>query len=697
MRLTKVGRYEIKAELGRGGMATVYRAYDPTFEREVALKILPRELMHDEQFTVRFAREAKIIARLEHAAIVPVYDVGEDEEQPYFVMRMMTGGSLSDRMKDGAFSVEETARVVLRVAAALDYAHSKGIIHRDLKPGNILFDEADDPYISDYGIAKLAQSQTNVTGSSIIGTPAYMSPEQGQGEDIDSRSDIYSLGVIIYEMLSGVVPYQANTPLGVVFKHVTEPIPHILDKNPNLPMAIEAVIEKAMAKNRNDRFASAMDLAMALGALVRGETPDLDRTSPVATHLRLQAIHYATQNSPKVSAEKGGTVSKSRWWIFGGIGVLILAALAWAGIRLSSAAAPPTTTPLSITSTPDGSLVLVPSPMPTDVEVATTPTATATPSGPVLLTVGGADGIAFISGNKIWLSDIDGGNLTQLTSDIKPKFDLQWLPDGNSLVYVQDECAFQLDVSTRSIAKLICFKADFFEGFRVSPDGKQVAISVDRQLFVIPFDKTLLESIHDRNGLAAVDGCLAYQAVAAKNSLWSLDGQKLALMFLLGGNDRRVAETVRIMDIHNCRSSDPLILDEFPAKHFIPESYKTNQVLPSFSWDGKGMFIFNSLKRNEGYGPLYTYDMLSQHENKINPINGACCYRDARISPDGKFILFVFQDLSLGADSETLAYYIPLEKIGANTTFAPINFPASLFADPRAHPQFALRVAPTAP
>src|SRR5688572_5413296 len=199
----KIGRYEIEAELGRGGMATVYRAYDPMFEREVALKVLPQEFLHDEQFRGRFEREAKTIARLEHAAIVPVYDVGNEKEQPYFVMRYMAGGSLSDRMNTKPISLEETARIIQRVAAALDYAHSKGIIHRDLKPGNILFDETGDPFISDYGIAKLAQSQTNLTGSSIIGTPTYMSPEQAQGNDIDHRSDIYSLGVIVYEMLSG--------------------------------------------------------------------------------------------------------------------------------------------------------------------------------------------------------------------------------------------------------------------------------------------------------------------------------------------------------------------------------------------------------------------------------------------------------------------------------------------------------------
>lgn len=695
----KVGRYYIKAELGRGGMATVYRAYDPMFEREVALKILPKEMMHDEQFRVRFEREAKTIARLEHAAIVPVYDVGQDGEQPYFVMRLMTGRSLSDRMKEGAFSIEETARIILRVAAALDYAHSKGIIHRDLKPANILFDEADDPFISDYGIAKLAQSQTNYTGSSIIGTPAYMSPEQGQGDEVDGRSDIYSLGVIIYEMLAGKVPYQANTPLGIVFKHVTEPIPHILDVNPHLPTATEAVLEKALAKKRDDRFATAMDLAVALGSLGRGETPDLDRTSPVPTRLHLQALRFATKSTPSGAAKiDSAPVSKSRLWIFGGIGALILAAIIWAGFRLSAAAALLTPSPVVVTATPEGSLVIVPSPLPTEI---VTPTVTAAPTNNALslgsLVVGGADGVAFLASNNIWTMGIDGSNLNQLTTDSHPKFDLQWLSDGETLVYMQDGCAFKLNVSTRNITKITCFNADFFEGFRVSPDDKQVAISVDRQLYIIPFDLTILASVTDRVTLSMVDGCLAYRAVASKNSLWSADGQKLAMMFLLGGNDRRVAETIRVMDIHNCRATDPLILDEFPGKHFIPENYMDNQVLSSFSWDGRGMFIFNTLKRNEGYGPLYTYDIASEHENKINPINGVCCYRDARFSPDGKYIFFVFQDFGLGANSKTLAYYIPLEKIGTNTVFDPIKLPASLFADPRANPQFALHIAPTSP
>src|SRR5574338_683944 len=167
MQPEKIGIYEVKSELGRGGMATVYRAYDPRFEREVAVKVLPPELLHaDPQFKMRFEREAKIIASLEHPSIVPVYDVGDDNGQPFFVMRYMNGGSLSDRIKAGIMSVEEAARILGIIAPGLDEAHSKGIVHRDIKPSNILFDRRNNPYISDFGIAKLSQAQTgSVTGS----------------------------------------------------------------------------------------------------------------------------------------------------------------------------------------------------------------------------------------------------------------------------------------------------------------------------------------------------------------------------------------------------------------------------------------------------------------------------------------------------------------------------------------------------
>lgn len=260
---TKIGRYEIKAELGRGGMATVYRAYDPGFDREVAIKVLPKEFLHDPNFQNRFKREIKIIAALEHPAIVPVYDVGEDDGVPYFVMRYMTGGSLTNQIERGIFSLQDAARIIEKLASALAYAHKKGVVHRDLKPDNILFDSNGDPYISDFGVASFSSGTTDITGNAAIGTPAYMSPEQAQGDKVDGRSDIYGLGAIIFQMLSGQQPYKADTPMGVAVKQITDPVPEILKVNPTLPRETDTIIKTAMAKKREDRYPSTTELAKA--------------------------------------------------------------------------------------------------------------------------------------------------------------------------------------------------------------------------------------------------------------------------------------------------------------------------------------------------------------------------------------------------------------------------------------------------
>ena len=266
----KIGRYEVKSELGRGGMATVYRAYDPSFDREVAIKVLPREMLHDAQFRSRFEREIKMVAGLEHPAIVPVYDVGNEDGQPYFVMRYMTGGSLSSWILKGKFSIQDTARIIEKIAQGLAYSHKKGIIHRDLKPDNILFDNNDDPFISDFGVAKFTEAAGGLTGSGTIGTPAYMSPEQAQGTAVDSRSDVYGLGVIIYQMLSGQQPYSADTPMGVVVKHITEPVPEILKVLPNLPPEIDTIIKTSMAKDKTARYSNTVELAKALNLVAFG-------------------------------------------------------------------------------------------------------------------------------------------------------------------------------------------------------------------------------------------------------------------------------------------------------------------------------------------------------------------------------------------------------------------------------------------
>lgn len=286
----KFGRYEIVEELRRGGMATVYRAYDPHFERDVALKVLPRQLLHEATFEERFKREAKMIAALEHPTIVPVHDFGEEDGQPYLVMRLMNGGSLADRLHSGLLTLDEIVGILQRVGQALDQAHAKGIVHRDLKPGNILFDEQGNAYLSDFGIAKLLQTSTPLTESSaIIGTPAYMSPEQGRGErDIDGRSDVYSLGAILFEMLSGRLPYESETPTGQIIKHITDPIPNVLEARPDLPPAIQPVIERAMAKRRDVRYNKASEIPAALQAIL------MVAARPVETPAVVSVQHQST-------------------------------------------------------------------------------------------------------------------------------------------------------------------------------------------------------------------------------------------------------------------------------------------------------------------------------------------------------------------------------------------------------------------
>ena len=260
-------RYHIQSKIAEGGMATVYLAQDPRFGRNVALKVLSVVYKDQPTFRERFEREARTVAKLEHPAIVPVYDFGEDHDQLFLVMRYMPGGSLADRIVMQPFSPETAVPIIRRIASALDHAHAQGVIHRDLKPANILFDQYHNAFLSDFGIVKLAAeaTTTGLTGSGVIGTPAYMSPEQIHGDQtIDGRSDIYTLGIILFEMLTGFKPYRADTPVKQMMAHVLQPVPSIRKYNPLLPPDCEGLIRKALAKERAERFATAHDLHKAL-------------------------------------------------------------------------------------------------------------------------------------------------------------------------------------------------------------------------------------------------------------------------------------------------------------------------------------------------------------------------------------------------------------------------------------------------
>ena len=252
-----LGRYQIIEALGEGGMAQVYKAFQPGLERVVAIKVLPEYYMRDERFLARFQREAQAIAQLSHPNILPVYDFGSEDGVTYIVMQYVEGGTLKDLM-DQAPSYDRIGDLLGQVADALDYAHGQGVLHRDVKPGNILIERERRVLLSDFGLAKMVDSQEHITATGVgIGTPAYMSPEQGQGEAVDARTDVYALGVIIYEMITGRVPFRAETPMAVIIKHVTAPLPLPRTINPAVPESVERVILKALAKSKEDRYPSA--------------------------------------------------------------------------------------------------------------------------------------------------------------------------------------------------------------------------------------------------------------------------------------------------------------------------------------------------------------------------------------------------------------------------------------------------------
>jgi serine/threonine-protein kinase len=287
-------------------MATVYRAIDPRFEREVAIKILSHELLPDPQFRQRFDREAKMIASLEHPFIVPVHDFGDQDDQPYLVMRLMSGGTLADRLEDGPLPLPKVAQIVQRLSSALEEAHKRGVVHRDLKPGNVLFDQYDLAYLSDFGIARLTERSSTLTGGSAMGTPGYMSPEQIEGKPVDGRADIYALGVLTYEMVTGRRPFEADTPMMVMVKQMTEEAPRLTDLRDDLPLEYDLLLERTMAREPEKRPSSAAEVSDLLFAATRAsrqsEPPTMvaaraDDNSPVETPVET-VINVASDPPP---------------------------------------------------------------------------------------------------------------------------------------------------------------------------------------------------------------------------------------------------------------------------------------------------------------------------------------------------------------------------------------------------------------
>ncbi len=285
-----IGKYRLLEVIGRGGMATVYLAYQEDLDRQVAVKVLPPHPGQDERFVERFQQEARTVARLQHPHILPLYDYGTElgtlgeGDILYLVMPYIDGGALDRTMMDGRLEPSFVEKVLREIASALDYAHKRGIVHRDIKPANILLDGEGRALLADFGIAKLTENPLNLTGTAVVGTPAYMAPDQSQGAGTDSRADVYALGVVVYEMLTGEQPFRADNAVQVMMKHISEPAPTVTSRVKELPGALDDVIQRVMSKDPEDRYQTAGDFAEAFSAaLHKDDSLDaIRRRIPVA-------------------------------------------------------------------------------------------------------------------------------------------------------------------------------------------------------------------------------------------------------------------------------------------------------------------------------------------------------------------------------------------------------------------------------
>jgi hypothetical protein len=370
--------YRLVEQIGQGGMATVYRAIDSRTQQEVAVKVLSPTISSDKRFVRRFRREAGLLFRLRHPNIVPVTDYGEADGFVYLVMPLVQGETLHDRMIQKKVTLQELSKWVGQIADGLQFAHDQGVIHRDIKPANVMISRTGNALLTDFGLARLVEGSTSLTGSMLMGTPAYVSPEQGKGQKLDARSDQYALGVILYQIAAGRLPFEAETPMGTVLLHIQEPVPPIRIFNKEVSPALERVLAKALAKDPEDRFPSVAALNTAYQAALTGGAE--------AGRQATQVITGARREAPSRVMAPRRVGSRFGWAIIAAllVGVLALAAaVAWPALRGTTTPASPATEASPPVTAPVVAVAPSPSPVPTPI-----PTSVVSPTCPALQLIG---------------------------------------------------------------------------------------------------------------------------------------------------------------------------------------------------------------------------------------------------------------------------------------------------------------------
>ena len=499
-----VGQYQIVAELGRGGMAVVYKAWQPSLERYVALKVLPEYFRHDAEFLTRFQREAKAAAKLNHPNIVTIYDVGAHASTHYIAMEHLEGGSLRERLGAGPLDPKEALRILTQVASGLDYAHMHGLVHRDIKPANILFTADGRAKLTDFGIAR-ASDGTQLTRTGVLmGTPEYMAPEQAAGGVVDHRADLYALGVVLYQMLTGQAPFRGATPHATLHAVIYEPPTPPRQLNPGLWPTIDGVLLRALAKQPDQRFQRGADMVAALEAALAGRDSGearsgVPRRSPLVWIMAGAALVLVALLGLFLLLFFGGDAGGPR---------TPTATYAIARETLTSevvlsptqpTATPPVQTwaPEKPTAAPPTEPVVLPTDTPwppteTPVPPSATPLpptetpipATDTPLPPTAPPGSASGRLAFTSnrhGNQeIYVLDLARGNLTRLTSNGSDDWVPDWAPNGERIAFTTNRTGsydlWAMNSNGSGLTPLVTTEA-WDDYARWAPDGRRLALA----------------------------------------------------------------------------------------------------------------------------------------------------------------------------------------------------------------------------
>jgi serine/threonine protein kinase len=405
----RLDQFQIIEQIGQGGMASVYRALDTRRQQEVAIKVLSPAIGGDRRFVRRFRREAGLVARLKHPNIVPVLAYGQAAGVIYLAMPLISGETLYDRMVKRHLTDAEAMRWMSEVGAALHFAHNQGIIHRDIKPSNIMIGPNDTAMLTDFGLARLVEGSNTLTGSMMMGTPAYVSPEQGKGAQLDGRSDEYSLGVIMYQIATGRLPFEGESPMATVIMHIEEPVPRPRRFNPGLSPVVERVILKSLAKDPQDRFPTVADQVEAYRNAISGEAVEgLERALEVSADNSLLLSRPQPIIAPAPVNHSGS--SWPAWALLALLPVMVVTGmLLYPALTNAQSSGPPTATVAGLAPTALSTVGLA-QPTPTQARIAT--------ATPVVLA--NCPGVRLIS-----FSPMAGGD------------EVSWKIDNNSLSDVQ--------------------------------------------------------------------------------------------------------------------------------------------------------------------------------------------------------------------------------------------------------------------